>query len=44
VDLAFGNLTPEFLGILFRVAVKIEVTFHALNMGFADEVIAGRIN
>ena len=44
MDLAFGDLTPEGVGILLGAAVEIEVTFHALDMGFADEVFAGGID
>ena len=44
VDLAFGDFTPECFRILFGAAVEVEVTFHALDVGFADEVFAGGIN
>ena len=44
VDLAFGDFPPEVFGVLLGAAVEIEVALHALDMGFADELVAGRVN
>src|SRR6185503_13815482 len=44
VNLAFGDFTPEGVRILLGSAVEIEVAFHALDVGFADEFFAGRVD
>src|SRR5580765_6704688 len=43
VNLARGDLTPEGFGILLGSAVEVQVTFHALDVSFANEVVTGRI-
>ncbi len=44
MDLARGDFAPELFRVLLGAAVQIEVSFHALHMGFADEILRGRID
>src|SRR5271163_1765712 len=44
VKLARGELAPELLRIFLRTAVQFAVRVHAWYVGFADELVAWRIN
>ena len=44
MNLAFGDFPPEGFRILLGMAIEVPVAFHALDVGFADELFTGGID